>query len=71
MDAKVDNHRPMTSKEVGLVIRSYREAMGWSQETLAELSGLTARTRSSGSRRGNVLVSTRDERLPEASTFRI
>lgn len=36
--------RPMTPEEVALLVRLYREAMEWSQETLAELSGLTVRT---------------------------
>lgn len=36
--------RPMTPEEVGLVVRLHREAMGWSQETLCELSGLNTRT---------------------------
>jgi transcriptional regulator with XRE-family HTH domain len=35
---------PMTPGEVGLLVKLYREAMEWSQETLAELSGLTVRT---------------------------
>lgn len=35
---------PMTPVEIGFLIRVYREAMDWSQETLAELSGLTVRT---------------------------
>lgn len=36
--------RPMTPEEVGLLVRLYRQAMEWTQETLAELSGLTVRT---------------------------
>lgn len=36
--------RPPTPAEVGLLVRIYREAMGWTQETVAELSGLTVRT---------------------------
>ncbi len=34
----------MTAAEVGLLVKAYREVMEWSQETLAELSGVTVRT---------------------------
>jgi transcriptional regulator with XRE-family HTH domain len=44
MDAEAHIKPPMTPAEVGLLVRIYREAMDWSQETLAELSGLTVRT---------------------------
>jgi transcriptional regulator with XRE-family HTH domain len=35
---------PMPPEDVGVLVRLYRDAMGWTQETLAELSGLTVRT---------------------------
>jgi transcriptional regulator with XRE-family HTH domain len=35
---------PMTPAEVGMLVKIYRDAMEWSQETLAELSGVTVRT---------------------------
>ena len=35
---------PMTPAEVGFLVKVYRDGMEWSQETLAELSGLTVRT---------------------------
>ena len=35
---------PMTPAEVGSLVKIYRDAMEWSQETLAELSGVTVRT---------------------------
>ena len=35
---------PMTPAEAGFLVKVYRDAMEWSQETLAELSGLTVRT---------------------------
>jgi transcriptional regulator with XRE-family HTH domain len=35
---------PMTPVEIGILVKIYRETMQWSQETLAELSGLTVRT---------------------------
>lgn len=44
MDAKTQAKPPMTPAEVALLVKIYREAMEWSQETLAELSGLTVRT---------------------------
>lgn len=36
--------RPLSPMEIGVFVRARREANGWSQETLAELSGLSART---------------------------
>ena len=36
--------RPLSPIEIGVFVRARREANGWSQETLAELSGLSART---------------------------
>jgi transcriptional regulator with XRE-family HTH domain len=36
--------RLLTPTEVGGVVRAVRGAMGWTQETLAELAGLTGRT---------------------------
>jgi len=36
--------KPMTPAEVGLLVKLYRESMEWTQETLAELAGLTPRT---------------------------
>lgn len=44
MNAESQTKPPMTSAEIGLLVKLYRDAMGWSQETLAELSGLTVRT---------------------------
>jgi transcriptional regulator with XRE-family HTH domain len=35
---------PMTPAEVGFLVKIYRDAMEWRQETLAELSGVTVRT---------------------------
>ena len=34
----------MTATEIGFLVKIYRDAMKWSQETLAELSGRTVRT---------------------------
>ena len=39
-----DAKSPMTPTEVGVLVKRYREVMQWSQETLAELCGLTVRT---------------------------
>ncbi len=36
--------RLLTPEEIGRVVRAFRTEFGWSQETLAELSGLTPRT---------------------------
>jgi DNA-binding XRE family transcriptional regulator len=36
--------KPMTPAEVGLLVKLYRESMEWTQETLAELAGVTPRT---------------------------
>jgi transcriptional regulator with XRE-family HTH domain len=36
--------KPMTPAEIGHLVKAFREDMGWSQETLAELTGLTVRT---------------------------
>ena len=36
--------QPMTPEEVGLLVKIYRDAMEWSQEQLADLSGLAVRT---------------------------
>lgn len=36
--------RTMTLQEVGLLVKLLRDAHGWTQETLAEISGLTTRT---------------------------
>lgn len=36
--------RTMTLQEVGLLVKILREAHGWTQETMAEISGLTTRT---------------------------
>ena len=44
MSAATQAKPPMTSEEIALLVNLYREAMEWSQETLAELSGLTVRT---------------------------
>lgn len=44
MDAQTKTKLPMTPAEIALLTKVYREAMSWSQETLAELSGLTVRT---------------------------
>jgi transcriptional regulator with XRE-family HTH domain len=47
MDTTTDFSRtkpPMTPPEVGFLVKRYRDAMEWSQETLAELSRLTVRT---------------------------
>lgn len=47
MDSTTKSSRPkppMTPAEVGILVKIYRETMQWSQETLAELSGLTVRT---------------------------
>lgn len=44
MDAQAKTKLPMTPAEIALLVKVYREAMEWSQETLAELSGLTVRT---------------------------
>lgn len=35
---------PMTPAEVGFLVKVYRDSMEWSQETLAELAGVTPRT---------------------------
>lgn len=39
-----DAVRPLSPMEIGIFVRARREANGWSQETLAELSGLSVRT---------------------------
>ena len=44
MDIETQHKPPMTPVEIALLVKVYREAMEWSQETLAELSGLTPRT---------------------------
>jgi transcriptional regulator with XRE-family HTH domain len=44
MHTKTQAKPPMTPTEVGFLVKIYRDAMEWSQETLAELSGLTVRT---------------------------
>jgi transcriptional regulator with XRE-family HTH domain len=44
MHSETQAKPPMTPAEVGFLVKVYRDAMGWSQETLAELSGLTVRT---------------------------
>lgn len=36
--------RPLTSEEIGALVRTVRTMQGWTQETLAELSGLQTRT---------------------------
>lgn len=36
--------RPLSPMEIGVFVRARREANGWSQETLAELTGLNVRT---------------------------
>lgn len=36
--------RLLTSEEIGRVVRLFREGYGWTQETLAELAGVTPRT---------------------------
>ncbi|NLS20320.1 helix-turn-helix domain-containing protein [Rhizobium sp. P40RR-XXII] len=38
------NDRPLTASEIATFVRAKRDANGWSQETLAELSGLNVRT---------------------------
>ena len=45
MDHSTTADKPeMTPGQVGLLVKLYRDAMGWSQETLAELSSVTVRT---------------------------
>ena len=44
MHTETQTKRPMTPAEVGFLVKVYRDAMEWSQETLAELSGVTVRT---------------------------
>ena len=44
MHTETQTKPPMTPAEVGFLVKLYRDAMEWSQETLAELSGLTVRT---------------------------
>ena len=45
MDHSTTADKPtMTPDQVGMLVKLYRDAMGWSQETLAELSGVTVRT---------------------------
>jgi transcriptional regulator with XRE-family HTH domain len=44
MHAETQAKPPMTPAEVGFLVKIYRDAMEWSQETLAEVSGLTVRT---------------------------
>lgn len=36
--------RPLTSEEIGHLVKTVRTFLGWTQETLAELSGLQTRT---------------------------
>jgi transcriptional regulator with XRE-family HTH domain len=36
--------RPLTPEEIGVLVRTVRVMQGWTQETLAELSGLQTRT---------------------------
>ncbi len=36
--------RTLTPDEIGRVVRAFRDEFGWSQETLAELAGITSRT---------------------------
>ena len=44
MPSETQAKPPVTPAEVGFLVKVYRDAMEWSQETLAELSGLTVRT---------------------------
>lgn len=39
-----DDTRHLTPDEIGRVVRAFRDEFGWSQETLAELAGVTSRT---------------------------
>lgn len=44
MPAPMPQTRPFNPAEVAFMVKMFREAHGWTQETLAELSGLTPRT---------------------------
>ena len=44
LDGLLDQERPLEPEEIGIFVRARREANGWSQDTLAELSDLNIRT---------------------------
>lgn len=43
-ETKAGGPRHLTPEEIGLMVKTFRTAHGWTQETLAELSGLQTRT---------------------------
>jgi transcriptional regulator with XRE-family HTH domain len=44
IDNAAQRNRTLTPEEIGALVRTARAMQGWTQETLAELSGLQTRT---------------------------